>query len=410
MSGARRLGAGLGMTGLLFALVFSTFLSSASAAGSSGTKTFTFTGGEQTFVAPDGVTSLDVTAVGATGGVGVTTGASNPPGGQGAVASGKLPVTPGQVLFIEVGGNGASGSNPTGGFNGGAGGGTDGGIPGGGGGGATDIRTISTAAGGGTNPSLNSRLLVAGGGGGGGGDGLGFDGGAGGQAGSPALHGDGNRGTDGVGNGSDVKGGAGGSGGTNQYSLGHGFSGIGIGCDCGTGGGGGGGLFGGLGGNPGFGPGTGPPRSGGGGGGGGGSSGFASTASTTSMATDTSGTGRVTIAWKVGNPNASGLKFGKVKLNRKKGTATLPVTVPGSGTLSIGGKGLVKKRPALARAAAIARQITEAGTYKLTVKPKGKSKRKLFALGKLKVKAVVTFKPTSGDAVHDTKKIKLKKN
>ena len=44
------------------------------------------------------------------------------------------------------------------------------------------------------------------------------------------------------------------------------------------------------------------------------------------------------------------LKFGKVKLNKKKGTALLPVTVPSAGTLSIGGKGVVKKRSGLARA------------------------------------------------------------
>jgi virginiamycin B lyase len=105
------------------------------------------------------------------------------------------------------------------------------------------------------------------------------------------------------------------------------------------------------------------------------------------------------------------LKFGKVKLNKKKGTALLPVTVPGSGTLSIGGKGLVHKRPGLARAlGALAKKAPQAGTYKLLVKSKGKKKSKLFATGKVKVKAVVTFKPTSGNAVQDIKKIKLKKN
>jgi hypothetical protein len=105
------------------------------------------------------------------------------------------------------------------------------------------------------------------------------------------------------------------------------------------------------------------------------------------------------------------LKFGKVKLNKQKGTATLPVTVPGTGQLSVGGKGVVKKRPGLEGASSrLARQITHAGTYTLKVKAKGRKKAKLFDTGKVPVKAVVTFKPTSGDAVHSTKKITLKKS
>jgi hypothetical protein len=86
------------------------------------------------------------------------------------------------------------------------------------------------------------------------------------------------------------------------------------------------------------------------------------------------------------------------------------VTVPGTGDLSVGGKGVVKKRPVVAGISRLAREITQAGTYKLKIKSKGKKKSQLFATGKVTVKAIVTFKPSSGDAVHDTKKIKLKKN
>jgi virginiamycin B lyase len=106
-----------------------------------------------------------------------------------------------------------------------------------------------------------------------------------------------------------------------------------------------------------------------------------------------------------------GLKFGKVKLNKRAGTALLPVTVPSSGTLSIGGKGVVHKRTALARAPGrLFKKVPKAGTYKLKVKAKGKKKAKLFSTGTVKVKAVVTFKPSSGAAIHATHKIKLKKN
>jgi hypothetical protein len=105
----------------------------------------------------------------------------------------------------------------------------------------------------------------------------------------------------------------------------------------------------------------------------------------------------------------SGLKFGKPKLNKKKGTALLPVTVPGSGTLSLRGKGLVKMRPGLARRARqLAKAVGHAGTYRLKVKARGAKKSKLLATGKVKVKAVVTFKPSSGASVHATDKIKLK--
>jgi hypothetical protein len=112
-----------------------------------------------------------------------------------------------------------------------------------------------------------------------------------------------------------------------------------------------------------------------------------------------------------GSGGGKNLKFGKVKLNKKKGTALLPVTVPSAGTLSIGGKGVVKKRSGLARAlGALLKKVPKAGTYNLKVKAKGKKKAKLFDTGKVKVKAVITFKPTGGAKVTDTKKIKLKKS
>lgn len=97
-------------------------------------------------VVPDGVTSLDVAAVGGHGGPGNF----QVPGGFGAKVSGTLAATPGQVLYLQVGGNGQSGAAPN------AGGG-------GGGGGASDVRTASASAG--LTPT-DPRRLVAGGGGG----------------------------------------------------------------------------------------------------------------------------------------------------------------------------------------------------------------------------------------------------
>ena len=145
------------------------------------TSTFLYTGAQQTFVVPEGVTSVHVLAVGGRGG-----NEAAPEGGAGGAAaevSGDVEVLPGQKLFVEVGGMG--GDAPGGGagglnaFNGGPFGSSGGG----GGGGASDVRLISRPEPDSPN-SLFSRLIVAAGGGGGGGGLEGHTGGAGGQAGS----------------------------------------------------------------------------------------------------------------------------------------------------------------------------------------------------------------------------------
>jgi hypothetical protein len=67
--------------------------------------TFLPTGGEQTFTVPAGVTSLHMIAVGGKGGAGGTSGGA---GGFGGLVSADVPVTAGQVLYVEVGGKGSS--------------------------------------------------------------------------------------------------------------------------------------------------------------------------------------------------------------------------------------------------------------------------------------------------------------
>src|ERR1700733_4695506 len=182
------------------------------------TVTFFPTGGQQTLAVPAGVSAGHGTAG----------------GGCGARASPDLSVSPGQVLYVEVGGNASSGlGSGAGGFNGGGAGGSGSG----GGGGASDVRTSPMVASG----SLASRLIVAGGGGGG-----------------ASGAGGGNAGADGAGAGAgeaglETGGGAGGgapSGETGALpgdagALGAGGAGVGV--DIG-GAGGGGGLFGGGGG------------------------------------------------------------------------------------------------------------------------------------------------------------------
>jgi len=242
------------------------------------------TAAEQTFTVPAGVTSINVIAIGAAGGAGAAPvgGGASGAGGLGEQVSGTLAVTPGNTLFVEVGGVGVAGTTTVGGaggFNGGAAGAGTADTGGGGGGGASDIRTVSNAVTG----TLTSRLIVAGGGGGGGGGGdcIAGVGGAGGS--STAASGTGGNcigvevgGTGGA----AATAGAGGAGGTGGADGGvggaaggnGGLGGLGIGGTSATigSGGGGGGLFGGGGGG-GAGV-SGVPHWGGGGGGGAGSS------------------------------------------------------------------------------------------------------------------------------------------
>ena len=140
--------------------------------GLAASRTFTYTGGEQTYTVPAGVSSLYVTATGARGG-GPTSGFGT--GGRGAVVTGTVQVTPGQTLFVEVGG---IGGQPDPGFNGGGASGFRNGLSLWGGGGASDVRTVAR----GSLGSLESRRIVAGGGGGGA-----YPGGVGGDAGMNGL-------------------------------------------------------------------------------------------------------------------------------------------------------------------------------------------------------------------------------
>jgi hypothetical protein len=280
------------------------------------TASFSYSGAEQSWIVPTGVTSIHVVAIGGKGGAGDE---SQPGaiGGFGAMASGDIAVTPGQTLFVEVGGNGATATNGSsgapgaGGFNGGAVGGVgDAGVNddgGGGGGGASDVRTTPSASGG----SAGSRLLVAGGGGGGGGGGQTATGGRGGAAGQNGTAGvnSGNCTAGGGGTaGTATSGGAGGAAGTSDEGAAPGVAsngpaggpGGGPGAFGGGGGGGGGLNGGGGGGSGGF--SDIDTHSCAAGGGGGGFTGFATTVTGAALAGDTTGVPSVTFTYTVAAP------------------------------------------------------------------------------------------------------------
>ena len=343
--GARRVSLeSLVATAAVFGLWAFVFSSGAAAACETGAVTFTFLGGpslgdEQCYTVPAGVSELSITAVGAEGGTGFGV------AGFGAVVGGQVAVTPGETLYVEVGSNGAT--------NGGAdfGGGGAGGSGGASGGGASDVRTVSQ----GQSGSLASRFIVAGGGGGGGAAAIGLTvGGAGGSAGVDAS-GDGATGGfggtfvppvgggGGGGGGTLTAGGAGGAGGVastngdagSAGTLGAGGAG---GVDFGGGGGGGGGYYGGAGGGAGGSSVTGMAF-GGGGGGGAGSSFVSPFVADSTIATDTTGTPRVTITPLVATLSFSpsnGLAFaGTQPMQTLSSPQTLTVINTGTGPLQI---------------------------------------------------------------------------
>ena len=242
----------------------------------SGTNVFNYTGGQQQFVVPEGVTSVTIQATGAKGGGGN--------GGKGAKATATYSVTAGETLYVYVGGQGTTSA---GGFNGGGGigEGYGAGENGFGGGGASDVRQ------GGTAPA--NRIIVGAGGGGQGPSTAAVSGGNGGtpngaNGGGPASY---------AGKGATIT--VNGAGGTGDFQNGTAGNANGIGgkgggiqnAERGAGGGGGGYRGGGGGGDSD----GGTP-----GGGGGGSSYVGSGASTSYTAGAGTGNGQVIISYSIG--------------------------------------------------------------------------------------------------------------
>ena len=89
---------------------------------------------------------------------------------------------------------------------------------------------------------------------------------------------------------------------------------------------------------------------------------------------------------KGGGPD-NAFSFGKVKLNKRNGTAGLPAKVPGAGEIVLAATKQVKGAEATAGGPR---------TVKLAVRPKGGTKRRLTRRGTAKVKLAVTFTPTGG--------------
>jgi hypothetical protein len=96
-------------------------------------------------------------------------------------------------------------------------------------------------------------------------------------------------------------------------------------------------------------------------------------------------------------PPSNAFRIGKLTRNAKKGTATLLVTVPDAGALTVSGKGVKK----------VTRIAKGAGKLKLAIVPVGAARRKLAATGSLELGFALRFAPTGGSAAKRTKSVKL---
>jgi hypothetical protein len=99
-------------------------------------------------------------------------------------------------------------------------------------------------------------------------------------------------------------------------------------------------------------------------------------------------------------------RFGKLKRNKRRGTAILFVHVPAPGRLVLAKTKKVK---------GAAKQAQAAGKVRLRIRPRGKAKRRLLkraggkGVGRLKVTVRVTFTPDGGSARTKTKRLSLVK-
>jgi hypothetical protein len=94
-----------------------------------------------------------------------------------------------------------------------------------------------------------------------------------------------------------------------------------------------------------------------------------------------------------------------VKRNKKKGTATITVSLPNPGELGASGNGV---KASSAGGAVISKSVG-AGQAQLLIKAKGKKRKRLNRKGKTKLNLAITYTPTGGQANTQPLKLKLKK-
>lgn len=90
-------------------------------------------------------------------------------------------------------------------------------------------------------------------------------------------------------------------------------------------------------------------------------------------------------------------KIGRPLLNRKKGTARLPVTVPGAGTLILVGSGVATL------------PVAGPGTVRMNVRARGRKSELLNRNGSVALRLALTFVPTGGEPSTQKTTLRLRK-
>jgi TolB protein len=103
-------------------------------------------------------------------------------------------------------------------------------------------------------------------------------------------------------------------------------------------------------------------------------------------------------SWQPDPPST--LIFGKVKKNKKRGTAKFAVEVFGPGELELAKNGKLNGKQESA---------ASEGTVKLPIEPRRRAKKQLRRKGKVNVRAKVTYTPDGGPPNTQSKKVGLKK-
>ncbi len=102
---------------------------------------------------------------------------------------------------------------------------------------------------------------------------------------------------------------------------------------------------------------------------------------------------------------ANTFSLGRITRNKQRGTATLEATVPNPGDLSVGGRGV----KSAGGGTAVTSKAVSGGPVKVTIRAKGKKKRKLNETGKVKLSVAITYTPAGGGPSTDSTKVKLRK-
>lgn len=94
----------------------------------------------------------------------------------------------------------------------------------------------------------------------------------------------------------------------------------------------------------------------------------------------------------------AGLRVGDARLNRRRGTARLPVLAPGAGAVTLRGHGVRRTT----------RRADSPRTLRLKLRPRGPATRRLRRHGRARVRVSVRYEPAIGEAASATASVALK--